>query len=56
MYKMRMSTKRQKQIQKLMNIIAELKISLQKINKLDQAEERINKLKDTPFEIIRSVE
>ena len=40
----------------LMNIVGELKISLEKINKLDQAEERINKLKDMPFEMIRSEE
>lgn len=41
--------KRQKQIQKLMNTITELKNSLERINRLDQAGERISKLKDKSY-------
>lgn len=48
--------KRQKQIQELMNTIIELKNSLERINRFDQAGERISKLEDNPFEIIKSEE
>lgn len=56
MNKMRISMKRQKQIQELMNTITELKNSLERINRLDQAEGKVSKLEDKSFEIIKSEE
>lgn len=56
MNKIKMPTKRQKQILELKNI-NELKNLLEWIsNRLDQSEERISKLKDKSFEILKSEE